>query len=448
MSSNSIYRCAAGDNLCVIRVYEQEVIIVPVLLLMASAVTLLTVCLLRGCPSCRGPRGPRAVAPRNPDHDPERSSNQRSDRGRYLRGIDAPAELNAMEHEVVQLRPVQQGPVQQGPVQQGPVQQGPLLGPAVPPPSSEWQHGAFSQMCALPQGFSIRPGNAVRYRAQMGRTPVVLRVLRDTADSGEKEHFLGFASFLSGLGPHPFLPMLVGVVSVAPPLMMVMEELQHRDLLDFLWRCRQESSSAELPHDLTEKRIFTMAGQVASALEFLHGRGCIHGKVGARSVLIGRDLTAKLWGLGPAFRRARRLTSPWEPEDTDTRKWQAPEVLAMRDVTQSSDTWSLGVLLFEMASLGEAPFAEVPASELLQQLQRGKTLRRPAHCSNALNSLIRSCCQFAPQQRPSLAQLIKKLRSGETSANGQTALRAPEPMGVERYLREAGYGEAHIYAVM
>ena len=61
----------------------------------------------------------------------------------------------------------------------------------------------------------------------------------ETATNSEKHHFLGFASFVSGLGPHPFLPALLGVVSVQSPLMMVTEELQHRDLLGFLWRCRQ-----------------------------------------------------------------------------------------------------------------------------------------------------------------------------------------------------------------
>lgn len=62
----------------------------------------------------------------------------------------------------------------------------------------------------------------------------------ETANSSEKQHFLGFASFVSGLGPHPFIPALIGAVSVQSPVMMVVvEELQHRDLLGFLWRCRQ-----------------------------------------------------------------------------------------------------------------------------------------------------------------------------------------------------------------
>ncbi|CAL8292802.1 unnamed protein product [Merluccius merluccius] len=444
MSSNSTVKCAQGDNLCVVRFHQKEVIVVPTLLLLATAVIMLTICLMHVCAKRRRSQTAASRPPTHRHHHhhasqrpPGRRPRPRPDRGRDLQGIDAPAEFNVMEHEVV---PMTLQPVQRAAPPPPPP-------PLPPPPPAGWQHGDFSQLVALPRGFGVGPSSTTRYRAQLGRTPVVLRVLKDTAGSGEKEHFLGFAAFLARLGPHPFLPVLVGVVSVAPPLVMVVEELQHQDLLGFLWRCRQESSSTELPCDLTEKRIFTMSGQVASALEYLHGRNCIHGNVGAHSVLVGRDLTAKLWGLGPAYRRAGQLTSPWEQEDMEMRKWQAPEVLAGREVTQSCDVWSFGVLLFEMVTLGDAPFADFWASELLQQLQRGKTLRRPASCSNALYALIRSCCGWAPQQRPAAAQLLRKLRSGEKSANGQAVLRVPEPIDMEKYLREAGYGEAYNYAV-
>ncbi|CAL8374721.1 unnamed protein product [Boreogadus saida] len=136
MASNATDdRCASGDNLCVVRVYEQEVIIVPVLLLLASAATLLAVCLLRWRPPRRGP------APKRDPPQPSLRRSRRPDRGRDLRGIDgecppligcyrggrrarqktpapnptsrrAPKELNIMEHEVIQmpLHPVQQAP--------------------------------------------------------------------------------------------------------------------------------------------------------------------------------------------------------------------------------------------------------------------------------------------------------------------------------------------------
>lgn len=61
----------------------------------------------------------------------------------------------------------------------------------------------------------------------------------DSADATERHSFLGFASFLAQLGPHPFLPELLGVVSLRAPLVTAVEELENRDLLSFLWRCRE-----------------------------------------------------------------------------------------------------------------------------------------------------------------------------------------------------------------
>lgn len=66
--------------------------------------------------------------------------------------------------------------------------------------------------------------------------------LTDSAGATERHSFLGFASFLAQLGPHPFLPELLGVVSLRAPLVTVMEEMENRDLLSFLWRCRQVGS--------------------------------------------------------------------------------------------------------------------------------------------------------------------------------------------------------------
>lgn len=61
----------------------------------------------------------------------------------------------------------------------------------------------------------------------------------DSASASERQSFLGFASFLSQLGPHPFLPELLGVVSLRAPLITVIEEMENKDMLGFLWKCRQ-----------------------------------------------------------------------------------------------------------------------------------------------------------------------------------------------------------------
>ncbi|KAK7899280.1 hypothetical protein WMY93_020133 [Mugilogobius chulae] len=369
-------------------------------------------------------------------HQDRHNSPHRSNRHRsHLQGIDAPPGINPLEHEEVPMT-VQNSPRTNAKPN------------AAPRTATERQHRAFSQVTALPKTFLLKPNESVSlYLARMDNKDVVLRAIKDPVTEEEKQQFVGFASFLSRLGPHPFIPALLGVVTVQPPIMMVVEELQHRDLLHFLWKCRQDN--AEPGCDMTEKRIYTMSRQVASALDYLHSQQCVHGNIGARSVLVGRDLTVKLWGLGSAYRRSQNAAAGTMSsiESMELKKWQAPEVLARNGVTKNSDVWSFGILLYEMVTLGDAPFPELLATELLQYLQRGKFMKKPANCSNTLYTLIKSCCQWSPQQRVSVPELIRKLESGERSANGSTVLRIPEPLDVGRYLREAGYGEAYNYAV-
>ncbi|KAK1805331.1 hypothetical protein P4O66_019667 [Electrophorus voltai] len=251
--------------------------------------------------------------------------------------------------------------------------------------STEIQHGSFQQITPLALSFTVHPNKSVTlYHAIKDQRAVILRVLKATANTREHQAFLGFAHFLSDLGPHPCLPLLLGPVTVGPPLIMVMEELVNRDLLGFLWRYRQEHAHRTATCNITEKQIFIMGGHIASALEFLHSKNCTHGNVQARSVLVGQDLSVKLWGFGPAFHRRMEAGSSAEIELMEMRKWQAPEVLAHRPVSHSSDIWSFGILLYEMVTFGEPPFPKIMACELLQHLQRGKSLQRPANCSISL----------------------------------------------------------------
>ncbi|KAM8826673.1 tyrosine-protein kinase STYK1b isoform 1-T2 [Synchiropus picturatus] len=436
--SNADNLCNHGDTICEIRVYEQEVIVVPTLLLLSFLVTLVFILLLHFCPERVDRIRPQAI---------------RSKSRRVLHGIDAPAGINVLEHESIALdmpssystfhppNTYHRPEPDPGPAKALRASFTPVVQPRELP--RQRLPESFNLVTPLPDAFAMRSDSNVSLcRARMENRNVVLRVLNDSADATERHSFLGFASFLAQLGPHPFLPELLGVVSLRAPLVTVVEELENRDLLSFLWRCREES--VDPPCEMTERRIFTMAQQVASALEFLHSKDLLHGNIRARSVLVSKSFTAKLWGLHGVY--TRKNQGPTRREDASMKKWQAPEILARRPAGPSSDVWSFGVMLYEMATLGDVPFAEISVSELLQFHQRGKSLKKPAHCSSTLYSLIKGCCQWKDMDRPTLAEVTRKLTSGEKSASDKV-LKAPAPINMEQYLQEAGFGENHSYTV-
>ncbi|KAL0985128.1 hypothetical protein UPYG_G00153240 [Umbra pygmaea] len=435
-----------NSSLCEIRMYEQEVIIVPTLLLATFLVILVFIILMRFCPEKVERLQPQKVL------SPSRPQRSR----RQLHGIDAPPGINPLEHESIALE-IHSSYSTFPPVHSQSSANNPAHAPGAHPlpftalvqprelPRQRLPE-SFNLVTPLPTAFSLRSDRPVSlYRARMDNRNAVLRVLKDSANATERHNFLGFASFLSQLGQHPFLPELLGVVSLRAPLVTVVEELENRDLLSFLWRCRQGGVGGDPPCELTERRIFTMAKQVASALEFLHSRDLIHGNICAHSVLVSRELTAKLWGLGGVY--TRKTLGASQKIETGLKKWQAPELLVRRPASQSSDVWSFGILLYEMATLGEAPFSDISVNELLQFHQRGKTLKKPANCSNSLYSIIKTCCQWKEQDRTSLAEVSRKLQLGEKTASDKV-LKVPEPIDIEQYLREAGYGDFNSYAVL
>ncbi|XP_060760056.1 tyrosine-protein kinase STYK1 isoform X4 [Neoarius graeffei] len=345
-----------------------------------------------------------------------------------------PPELNPLEYEAVPMRVKTQN-------------RKPKTQPAELQLSTERQH-CIEQITPLPLSFTVKPNNTVTlFQATMNQKPVVLRVLNESADSRERKIFLGFAYFLSELGPHPCLPRLLGVRDRAP-LAMIFEKLENKDLLGFLWRYRKAHPGLVASYAFTERVLFSMARQIASALEHLHSKNFIHGNVCAQSVLVGRDLSVKLWGFGPAFQKRMKVGTSGEMKDIEMKKWQAPEVLAHQPVSQSSDIWSFGILLYEMVTLGDPPFPKVMPSELLHYLQRRKTLKKPTNCSKSLYSIIQACCQWRPQDRAPLKELISMLQIAERHANDTVVLQASEPLDIEKYMREAGYGEAYNFALI
>ena len=61
-------------------------------------------------------------------------------------------------------------------------------------------------------------------------------------------------------------------------------------------------------------------------------------------------------------------------------KWMSPESLRDHLYTSKSDVWSYGVLLWEMVTLGAAPYPAVPPERLIPLLAAGYRMNQPADC--------------------------------------------------------------------
>ena len=85
-------------------------------------------------------------------------------------------------------------------------------------------------------------------------------------------------------------------------------------------------------------------------------------------------------------------------------KWMSPESLTEHIFTTQSDVWSFGVLIWEIMTLGQRPYAEKGNSEVRNFVchNRGH-LEVPQRCPEKLGQELLKCWAFNPSDRPTFS---------------------------------------------
>jgi serine/threonine-protein kinase len=101
-----------------------------------------------------------------------------------------------------------------------------------------------------------------------------------------------------------------------------------------------------------------IAARLADALAYLHGRGIVHRDLKPGNVMIGRDGSVRIMDFGIAKTgAARRLTFAGFTERLGTPRYMAPEQVKGQRGDARTDIYSLGAILYEMAT-GHSPYDE------------------------------------------------------------------------------------------
>jgi serine/threonine protein kinase/Tfp pilus assembly protein PilF len=134
------------------------------------------------------------------------------------------------------------------------------------------------------------------------------------------------------------------------------------------------------PMDLSE--VLDVAIQVAGALEEAHAAGIVHRDIKPENIMIRRNGHVKVLDFGLA-----KLTERPDTEQTDTEavtralvqtdaglvlgtsQYMSPEQARGKPVDVRTDIWSLGVVLYEMAS-GRAPFTGETKTDVIVSIAR------------------------------------------------------------------------------
>jgi Tol biopolymer transport system component len=153
--------------------------------------------------------------------------------------------------------------------------------------------------------------------------------------------------------------------------------------------------------------VLRYGAQIADALAHAHERGIVHRDLKSANVMITPEGRVKVLDFGVARRVAPEDhpgTVPIRSTITEaggvagTLPYMAPEVLTGGPADRRSDLWSLGVLLFEMAS-GQLPFAGQTAYELTAKIINDPPPALPARVPAGLRAVIPRCLAKEPSER-------------------------------------------------
>ncbi|CAH1261831.1 RET [Branchiostoma lanceolatum] len=214
---------------------------------------------------------------------------------------------------------------------------------------------------------------------------------------------------------HPNVVRLYGVVTKSEPQYILVEYASNEELRRYLWSLREQCKTTGNTK-LLERLGFSC--DVASGLSELARLKIVHRDIAARNVVISDRKVAKIVDFGLSrdvyVSSAYERTSQGGEEELLPLKWMAVESLRDGVYTCESDVWSHGVLLWEIASLGEEPrYAGGPmhpdVCTMLELLKKGVRLQQPENCPMSVYKIIRSCWIVDPKKRPTPEELFQKI---------------------------------------
>ncbi|XP_062842969.1 ephrin type-A receptor 8 [Trichomycterus rosablanca] len=230
--------------------------------------------------------------------------------------------------------------------------------------------------------------------------PVALKTLKAGYTDKQRKDFLSEASIMAQFD-HPNVIHLEGVVTRSKPVMIITEYMENGSLDSFLRR-----------HDgqFTIIQLVGILRGIASGMTYLSDLGYVHRDLAARNILVNSNLVCKVSDFG----LSRVLEDDPDAAYTTTGgkipiRWTAPEAIAYRKFSSSSDVWSYGVVMWEVMSYGERPYWNLTNRDVIKSVEEGYRLPAPMSCPASLHTLMLDCWQRERSDRPRFCQIVTVL---------------------------------------
>ncbi|HEY0346761.1 MAG TPA: serine/threonine-protein kinase, partial [Pyrinomonadaceae bacterium] len=191
---------------------------------------------------------------------------------------------------------------------------------------------------------------------------------------------------------HPNICAVYGFEEIGDHSFIVMQHIEGATLADLIRRDTLKSS-----------QIVPLAQQIASALGNAHAHGIIHRDIKPKNIMVTPAGRAKVLDFGLAKTMPKSLEDATESISqlskdgllVGTIAYMSPEQLRGEKLDYRSDIFSMGTVLYEMAS-GKNPHAYKTNAEVISAIMSGdpQSLRQVSvNCPRGLDQVVNRCLQ-------------------------------------------------------
>uniref|UniRef100_A0A8C6N461 Tyrosine-protein kinase receptor n=1 Tax=Mus spicilegus TaxID=10103 RepID=A0A8C6N461_MUSSI len=237
---------------------------------------------------------------------------------------------------------------------------------------------------------------------------VAVKTLPEVCSEQDELDFLMEALIISKFN-HQNIVRCIGVSLQALPRFILLELMAGGDLKSFLRETRPRPNQ---PTSLAMLDLLHVARDIACGCQYLEENHFIHRDIAARNCLLtcpGAGRIAKIGDFGMArdiyrasyYRKGGCAMLPV--------KWMPPEAFMEGIFTSKTDTWSFGVLLWEIFSLGYMPYPSKSNQEVLEFVTSGGRMDPPKNCPGPVYRIMTQCWQHQPEDRPNFAIILERI---------------------------------------
>jgi len=163
------------------------------------------------------------------------------------------------------------------------------------------------------------------------------------------------------------------------------------------------------PNSLTPLQLTALAYQVAEGMKFLHSKGIVHRDLKTMNILLDGSGAARIadFGLCGVMKDKKELNG-----GVGTPHYSAPEVLGRKTYGNKVDTYSYGIVLWEMLTK-QIPFRDKSTAEIYDHVvKKGWRLNIPNSAQQGLRDMILRCWSTNPNDRPSFDEISELFSKG------------------------------------